>query len=106
MLTEIARLGRPLQIYALPERPSLARRALAALERLAPLGAAIDALRLWGLAGWPRDLTALHDLLVREGRATRLGEQRDDAAPLPERPPEDELARVVERVRTVLEQAR
>lgn len=101
MLTEIARLGRPLQIHALPEVPSPGRWALALAERVPPIAAAIEALRLWGLAGWPRDLTALHDLLVSEGRATRLGEAAR-AGPA-DVPPADELDRVVERVRAVLD---
>ena len=61
-------------------------------------------LRRWGLAGWPRDLTALHDLLVRQGRAVRLGEDvaRVPASASASVPPEDVLTRVVSRVREVL----
>ena len=108
MLTEIARLGRPLQIYPLPEAPSIGRRLLLRAERSAALAGGLGLLRRWGLAGWPRDLTALHDLLVRQGRAVRLGE---DVARVPASasasasasvPPEDELTRVVGRVREVL----
>ena len=100
MLTEIARLGRPLQIYPLPEAPSTGRGLLRRIEQSPMLAGGLDVLRRWGLAGWPRDLTALHDLLVGEGRAVRIGDETT-AAPA-SAPPEDELARVAERVRSVL----
>ena len=100
MLTEIARLGRPLQIYPLPEAPSIGRRLLLRAERSAALAGGLGLLRRWGVAGWPRDLTALHDLLVRQKRAVRLGESVAGGAA--SAPPEDELVRVVERVRAVL----
>ena len=101
MLTEIARLGRPLQIYALPEESGPGLRLRGVTEAGGVLGGLTDRLRRWGLAGWPRDLTALHDLLVAEGRATRLGEATE-ARPRAAAPPQDELARVVERVRALI----
>jgi mitochondrial fission protein ELM1 len=101
MLTEIARLGRPLQIYALPEDDGPGLRARRVADGGGLLAGLTDRLRRWGVAGWPRDLTALHDLLIAEGRATRLGDGTDPV-PLATAPPEDELARVVERVRALI----
>ena len=100
MLTEIARLGRPLEIYALPETGRLRRRLRGAVTESGPLAPLLAALRRWGLVGWPRDLGALHELLVDAGRAVRLGEApRTDGAGRPE----DEVRRVAERVRGLLD---
>jgi mitochondrial fission protein ELM1 len=75
MAIEVARLGRPLAIHALPAR----HRALRTLTR-------------------SRDLEAVARLLVARGHAVWLGEPWPQAPT----PPGDELARVVERVRALL----
>ena len=49
MLTEIARLGRPLQIYPLPEAPSTGRGLLRRIEQLPMLADGLDMLRRWAL---------------------------------------------------------
>jgi mitochondrial fission protein ELM1 len=76
MMVEVARLGRPLAIFALPPAPGRWGRRL--------------------LRG--RDLEAVPRLLIEQGVAVRLG------APFraPDGPPVDELARVVERIRALL----
>lgn len=105
MMVEVARLGRPLAIAPLPVRGDLATRAQRAVARaLAPGGpaAAVGALaRRLGLAGFPRDLEAIHELLIAEGRAVRLGEP----FPPPREPPPDELDAVAARVRALLSPA-
>jgi mitochondrial fission protein ELM1 len=99
MMVEVASLARPLAIFALPTALDLGSRAQVALTRLLgglPGGLVHLAHRL-GLAGYGRDLTAVHRLLYRRGLAVPLGE--------PFRAPEgrlgDELALVVERIRAL-----
>ncbi|HSG89347.1 MAG TPA: ELM1/GtrOC1 family putative glycosyltransferase [Pseudomonadales bacterium] len=99
MLTEIARLGKPLVIYPLPIEADRARGWHDALRAGGPLARAVDRLRELGLAGWPRDLEALHDLLVERGWARRIGTAGTVAAAAPE----DELERVAQRVRALLD---
>ncbi len=104
MLVEVARLGRPLAVYPLPVRETLAdwiaRRLLWALAPGAPLGGLGRALRALGLIGVPRDLEALHRRLYERGLAVPFG------APFP--PPrnrssgEDELVALAERVRRLV----
>jgi hypothetical protein len=85
MMVEVARLGKPLAIFPLPNQPGLiswARQALA--ERFHPpanspgrgglatrLG---DLLYRLGIVGYSRDLTAVHRLLFRRALAVRLGD--------------------------------
>ncbi len=102
MMVEVARLGRPLAIAPLPVRRDLATRLQRGFARaLAPGGpaAAVGALtRRLGLVGFARDLEAIHELLIAEGRAVRLGEP----FPPPREPPPDELDAVAARVRALL----
>jgi mitochondrial fission protein ELM1 len=105
MMVEVASLGRPLAIFSLPVGRGLADRARAALGRLAggglPEGVTHFLHRL-GLAGYARDLTEIHRLLVERGLAVPLGEPfRSPAGRLA-----DELAGVVERIRTEVAVAR
>jgi mitochondrial fission protein ELM1 len=100
MMVEVARRGKPLAIFALPRQRSLATR----LGHL--LGAAIPAgllarLTRSGFAGYSRDLTAIHEFLYRNSLAVPLGEPFLAGG----RRAPDELERVVERVRQVIEQA-
>ncbi|MGE0151114.1 MAG: ELM1/GtrOC1 family putative glycosyltransferase [Reyranellaceae bacterium] len=105
MLTEVARLGRPLAICELPPdpRPSLwpqhlARALGAALHRLAGEEGARAILQRLRLGG-SRDLTALHRKLYAMGRAVKLGQPYPAPAPAGL---DDELARVASRIRQLL----
>ncbi len=85
MMMEIARLGRPLAIYRLPESSWLARSPLAARSRIVKRLAAI---------GRHRDLTVIPQALVNDGFAVWFGEPFQ----LTGRRPPDELPQVAERV--------
>jgi uncharacterized protein len=103
MMVEVARLGRPLAIFALPEAPSSLRlrsalgQRLAALEGgparavLEPVAELLFRLRI---AKYARDLSEVHRRLYASGLAVPLG------APFqpPHRGVPDDLARAVERV--------
>lgn len=105
MLTEIARLGKPLVIHPLPVEASRARGWQDALGRIAGVGRILQGVRERGLLGWPRNLEALHDLLVDEGRARRSDDPEPLSAAAGQQPPEDELERVARRVRDLLDGA-
>jgi uncharacterized protein len=107
MMVEVARLGKPLAIFALPEerrwlrlRSALGRR-LAALEDsrtghvLRPL---CDALYRLRLAKYGRDLAEIHRRLYARGLAVPLG----GPFQAPPSRPSDDLARAVERVRMLM----
>jgi uncharacterized protein len=111
MMVEVARLGRKLVIYPLPvhRNPSeLPRRILRTLlhaprgqelvwwrRLLQPLADMLDRL---AEIGYARDLTALHDALIRRGMAVRIGEPPPAGAAAAE----DELAVVVQRISALL----
>lgn len=103
MLTEIARLGRPLELFALPPDETPYPRLYRAAEESRLLRRLLEPLRRWGLVGWPRDLRALHDLLLAQGWATRLGAEPAKAGDGAGAPPEDEIARVAARVRALID---
>jgi uncharacterized protein len=107
MMVEVARLGRPLAIFALPEergalrlRSALGRR-LAALEdgraglALRPLSDPLYRLRI---AKYARDLSEIHRRLYARGLAVPLGQPFQ---PPRSRPPDD-LAGAIERVRALM----
>ncbi|HEX6011641.1 MAG TPA: ELM1/GtrOC1 family putative glycosyltransferase [Geminicoccaceae bacterium] len=98
MMVEVASLGRPLAVFPLPVGRGLADRARGTLARLAGTvlpERATHFLHRLGLAGYARDLTEIHRLLIERGLAVPLGEPfRPPAGPLA-----DELAGVVERIR-------
>ena len=104
MMVEVASLARPLAIFPLPVAPGLgnalragAGRVLAAHGRGGPLGRLAHVAHRTGLAGYARDLTAIHRLLYARGLAVPLGEPfRRPSGRL-----EDELAPVVVRVRAL-----
>jgi len=82
MMTEIARLGRPLWIYPLPERsPGPARRALRAAARGVGRVRLHAAARALGLLGWPRDLSWMHRALYARGLAAPLGASLPEVVP-------------------------
>ena len=107
MMVEVARLGRPLAIFALPEerralrwRGTLGRR-LAALEDNAAglvLGPLTDALHRLRIAKYARDLSKIHRRLYARGLAVPLGQP----FLAPQTRPSDDLARAVERVRALM----
>lgn len=99
MMVEVASLGRPLAIFPLPVGRTAADRARAAFARLASgAGPLPHLLHRLGVAGYARDLGAVHRLLIERGLAVRLGEPfKAPTGPLAE-----ELGSVVARVRAVL----
>ncbi|MFQ5489022.1 MAG: mitochondrial fission ELM1 family protein [Gammaproteobacteria bacterium] len=109
MMVEVARLGKPLAIFALPRQQGpLAglRQGLANLlhppaggeGRGGALRIVGDLLYRVGLVSYSRDLTALHRLLMEKGLAVPLGEPFPaGGAKVP-----DELPQVVARIRALL----
>jgi mitochondrial fission protein ELM1 len=99
MMVEVASLGRPLAIFPLPVGRGLADRARGAAARLAgSTGGLAHLLHRLGIAGYARDLGAIHRLLYQRGLAVPLGESfRAPAGPLA-----DELTPVVRRIRALL----
>ncbi len=108
MMVEVARLGKPLSLFALPCRTGRLEAFLERIGFIAPLSPREDPIpaggawtRLLDRLGRPRhtrDLSALPRRLVERGLAVWLGDP-----PLPPAPYEDEeLARIAERVRSLL----
>jgi len=96
MITEVARLGRPLAIYELPLR-ARSRWARSHLpDWLATLPARIknEWLPRLGITVFPRDLTEIHRRLIAEGRAVHVGSAFAAAASTGD----DELNAVVEAI--------
>lgn len=109
MMVEVARLGKPLAIYPLPIQRSMACRLQHMLNnwlhRKEPGGPAGQLARKLGellyrtgIAGYSRDLTAIHQLLYEKGMAVPLGEPLRPGG----RKPEDELQRVVESIHKLI----
>ncbi len=109
MMVEVARRGKPLAIFELPCQRNLAswlRRLDAGRERRAKTtgGSGRGASRAWdwlqgvGLAGYRRDLSAIHASLYRQRLAVPLGMPflREGNKAI------DELSQVVERIRREL----
>jgi mitochondrial fission protein ELM1 len=107
MMVEVARLGKPLAIFALPEerrvlrwRGTLGRR-LGALEDGAAglvLGPLSDALHRLRIAKYARDLSEIHRRLYVRGLAVPLGQPFLAS----QARPSDDLSRAVERVRALM----
>jgi len=109
MMVEVARLGKPLAIFALPRQQgplASLRQGLANLLHPpaggAGRGGALrivgDLLYRVGLVTYSRDLTALHRLLMDKGLAVSLGEPfAAGGAEVP-----DELSRVIMRIKDLL----
>jgi mitochondrial fission protein ELM1 len=107
MMVEVARLGKPLAIFALPEERRVLRwrgrlgRRLAALEDgaaglvLEPLSDALHRLRI---AKYARDLSEIHRRLYARGLAVPLGQPFLAS----QARPSDDLSRAVKRVRALM----
>jgi len=111
MMIEVARLGKPLTIYALPYQKGLGGRLQLLLGNWlhggsAPTGinrALLSLARLLfklGLVRYSRDLTAIHRLLYEKQLATPLEAGFSASG----RKPDDELQRVVARVRKIIDE--
>jgi mitochondrial fission protein ELM1 len=107
MMVEVARLGKPLAILALPEDRRASRLRGELGKRLAGMGDAqgpaimrplADLLYRLRIAKYGRDLTEIHRRLYAQGLAVPLG------APFqaPRTRPPDDLGRAVERVRALI----
>lgn len=97
MMVEVASLGKPLAIFALPFGNGLVDRLRAGLAGLASgerLGWTAHLLHRLGVAGYARDLGEIRRLLVERGLAVPLGQPfRSSGTPL-----RDEVATVVTRI--------
>jgi mitochondrial fission protein ELM1 len=101
MMVEVASMGRPLAIYALPMGASVVDRARALAAQLPVPGIVTHALHRLGIAGYSRDLGEISRLLIERGLAVPLGAPfRSSATAL-----EDELAPVVARIRDLVTRA-
>ncbi len=107
MMVEVARLGKPLAIFALPERRRALRwrgtlgQRLAALEDGAAgpvLEALSNALHRLRIAKYARDLSEIHRRLYARGLAVPLGQP----FLAPQMLPSDDLAAAVGRVRALM----
>jgi mitochondrial fission protein ELM1 len=106
MMIEVARLGKPLAIYALPVRRDPRTRVREGLSRMLhdpdrPGSRLGDLLYRLGLVRYSRDLGEIHRQLIRQGSAVPLGEPFPASGP----PLDDELREVVERVRAAADRA-
>lgn len=110
MMVEVARLGKPLAIFSLPVKGGMVTEAQRMLglwlhgagadkPQNRRLGKAGQLLYGTGLAGFSRDLTAIHEVLFSKGRAVQLGEPFIDASPALE----DEIYRVRSRLLEVID---
>ena len=92
MMVEIARLGKPLAIYPLPEQGGpfahSLRQATVVIRRF-------SGQLLGSFFGYARDLGRTHRYLLKNGLASTLGQP----FVTPRRPMEDQLSQVVERIR-------
>lgn len=102
MMVEVARRQRPLFIYSPPVKQPLRWRVQQSLSRW--LMKSGKTARKWlyklGLIRYSRDLFAFHALLYQQGFAAPLGTKKPTA---PVNAPEDEVSKVVHRIRQILE---
>ncbi len=101
MMVEALRAGQTLVIYPLPTGDGGLHRlitgALGPPKAGGPAALITEGIYRLGLVGYGRDLTALHEDMIRRGLATPIGEQPPQApAEIP-----DDLGIVVERVRAL-----
>ena len=106
MMVEVARLGKPLAIFALPASGGWLRARNALGQRLAalgdrptgPLASLADLLYRWRIAKYGRDLSEIHRRRYARGLAVPLGQPFQP----PQSRPSDDLAQAVERVRALM----
>jgi hypothetical protein len=106
MMVEVARLGKPLAIFALPASGHWLRPRSALGQRLAAAGdhpaglldSLADALYRLRIAKYGRDLSEIHRRLYARGLAVPLGQPFQS----PQTRPSDDLARAVERVQLLM----
>lgn len=105
MPTQVVRLQKPLAIYRLPERWALRKKSKTFFREImhrnqdVALGGLVSSIASWVGIGYTRDFMAFHDNLVAEGSASYFG---DPIRP-PRTQPPDDLAEVIARVRTILD---
>jgi uncharacterized protein len=92
MMVEIARLGKPLAIYPLPEQGGAMAHAL---RHAAVLVRRFSGQLLGAFFGYARDLSRTHRYLLKNGFASTVGQP----FVTPQAPMEDQLSRVVQRIR-------
>jgi len=92
MMVEIARLGKPLAIYPLPEQGGPFARSL---RQATVVIRRFSGQLLGAFFGYARDLSRTHRYLLKNGLASTLGQP----FVTPRRPMEDQLSQVVERIR-------
>jgi hypothetical protein len=100
MITEVARLGRPLAIHSLPEQARWwkhVRRALSRIVTKIPLGPLAKPFARLGLYSFNRDLTQVHGWLFEHKLAVPSGHAFANGSP----PPDDELLAVAARIAEV-----
>ena len=102
MMVEVASLGRPLAIFALPVGSSVGERARAALARLRLPGKVAHLLNRLGIVGYGRDLGEVRRLLIEKGLAVPLGVPFRTGAP----PLAGELNSVVGRIQALVADGR
>ncbi|HHJ14646.1 MAG TPA: nucleoside-diphosphate sugar epimerase [Gammaproteobacteria bacterium] len=110
MLMEVARRNKPLAIFPLPFQNNLRARIRVLIMRAArnrsdqgSLQNAIHRLLEWliatGVAGYPRDLTTVHEELYARGAATTLGKS---PPVITKKDTEDDLLQVVDRIKKLI----
>lgn len=105
MPTQVVRLQKPLAIYRLPERWALRKKSKTFFREIMHrnqgglFGSLVSGIASWIGIGYTRDFMAFHDSLVADGMAVYFG---DPIRPPKEQPPDD-LAEVLARVRTLLD---
>jgi mitochondrial fission protein ELM1 len=110
MMVEVARLGKPLAIFALPASGRWLRLRSALGQRLATLGdapasslaALADTLYRVRIAKYGRDLSEIHRRLYARGLAVPLGQP----FPPPQMRPSDDLRQAVARVQALMSRPR
>ncbi|MEQ8860257.1 MAG: ELM1/GtrOC1 family putative glycosyltransferase [Pseudomonadales bacterium] len=108
MLTEVARVGRPLAVFPLPRDDGLRARAAAAAARLtaaAPELAGNRLLERLGIRLFPRDLARIHEWLFSHGMAVAAGTPLPRAATGPVAT-DDDLEAVLARIAALRGDAR
>jgi len=92
MMIEIARLGKPLFIFPLPQQGGVL---VALIRRIGMQVSLMPGSLLARIFGYSRDLGRIHRYLINSGLAATLGQERQQAA----EPVQDQLEQVVQRIK-------